>query len=473
MSEDLRRSSAINHANGSEQRMRGGCSVEQQEPKVIIRNEALDENLMERICTRENLNRAYKRVLKNKGAEGVDGKTVSELGPWLKERKDEIIERLLTGKYKPQKVRGVEIPKPNGGKRQLGIPTVIDRFVQQSIVQILEPILDPTFSESSYGFRPNRNAHQALKKAQEYVREGRAVVVDIDLEKFFDKVNHDVLMSRLEKRIKDKRLLKIVRRFLEAGIMKNGVVSERKEGMPQGGNLSPLLSNLLLDELDKELEKRGHKFCRYADDCNVYVRSRKAGERVMSSLKLFLGKKLRLKVNENKSKVAPPMECKFLGYTITNEGKLIIAKESVNRLKDKIRQLTRRNLSKSLEEVVCKLNEKLRGWIGYFKLTDYLSQLRALDGWIRRKLRCYKLKQKKRNFTIAKYLITLGVKAHSAWNTAKSSKGWWRLSKSPALHQALNNGGFEQLGLINLQNQSIRLKSLTKTAVCDNARTVV
>lgn len=458
MNGDLRMSNTVNRDKEVKQRMFESSAMEQQMLWVTNEDEFLSENLMEKICTRENLNRAYKRVLKNKGAEGVDGKTVYELGAWLKAHKDEVKEKLLTGKYKPQKVRGVEIPKPNGGKRQLGIPTVIDRFVQQAIVQVLEPILDPTFSESSYGFRPNRSAHQALGRAQEYVREGRTVVVDIDLEKFFDKVNHDVLMSRLEKRIKDKRLLKIVRRFLEAGIMKNGVVIERNEGMPQGGNLSPLLSNLLLDELDKELEKRGHKFCRYADDCNVYVKSRKAGERIMSSIKLFLSKKLRLKVNENKSKVAQASECKFLGYTITDEGKLIIAKESVNRLKDKIRQLTRRNLGKSLEEVVRKLNEQLRGWIGYFKLTEFPSQLRSLDGWIRRKLRCYKLKQKKRNFTIAKYLIELGVEARSAWNTAKSCKGWWRLSSSPALHQALNNDWFEQLGLVNLQSQSIRLK---------------
>lgn len=450
-------SNTDNRDSSVRQRMTGIPVMEQQMLWVTSEDERLSEKMMEKICTRGNLKRAYKKVLKNKGAAGVDGQTVYELSAWLKEHKDEVIERLLTGKYKPQEVRGVEIPKPNGGKRQLGIPTVVDRFVQQAIVQVLEPILDPTFSDSSYGFRANRNAHQALKKAQEYVREGRTIVVDIDLEKFFDRVNHDVLMSRLEKRIKDKRLLKIVRKFLEAGLMKNGVVIERNEGMPQGGNLSPLLSNFILDELDKELEKRGHKFCRYADDCNIYVKSHRAGERVMASIRLFLSKKLRLKINEEKSKVAPAGECKFLGYKVTDDGKLIIAKESIERLKERVRQLTRRNLGRKLEEVISKLNEKLRGWVGYFKLTEYLSQLRALDSWIRRKLRCYKLKQKKRNFTIAKYLTTLGVKTHSAWNTAKSSKGWWRLSKSPALHQALNNTWFEQLGLVSLQNQSIRL----------------
>lgn len=363
---------------------------------------------MEKICTRENLNRAYKQVRKNKGAAGVDGKTVYEISNWIKAHKGELIEKLLSGRYKPGKVRAVEIPKPDRGTRQLGIPTVIDRIVQQAIVQVLVPILDSKFSKSSYGFRPKRSAHQALTKAREYVREGRTIVVDIDLEKFFDRVNHDVLMSHLEKRIKDKRLLKIVRRFLEAGLMKSGVLIERSEGMPQGGNLSPLLSNFILDDLDKELEKRGHKFCRYADDCNIYVKSQRAGERVMTSIKLFLSKKLRLKVNEEKSKVAPTRECKFLGYKVTDEGKLIIVRESIDRLKERVRQLTRRNLGRKLEEIISKLNEKLRGWVGYYKLTEYLSQLRALDSWIRRKLRCYKLKQKKRNFTVAKYLIKLG-----------------------------------------------------------------
>ena len=288
---------------GGEQRMRATIQEEQQQlAKALSNNETLTECLMEKICESANLNRAYKRVRANKGSAGVDGMTVKELRNHLSAHKEELIKSLLDGSYKPQKVRAVEIPKPGGGIRQLGIPTVVDRLIQQAIVQVLEPKLDPTFSESSYGFRPNRSAHQALKKAQEYVRDGRDTTVDIDLEKFFDRVNHDVLMSRLAKRIKDKRLLRIIRRFLEAGMMKNGVCVERYEGMPQGGNLSPLLSNLLLDELDKELERRGHKFCRYADDCNIYVRSQKAGERVMDSIKLFLEKKLRLKINENKSK---------------------------------------------------------------------------------------------------------------------------------------------------------------------------
>lgn len=388
MRSEWRKSNAIIPNGNKPQRMSETPDMVQQEFRVISRDEVLNEHLMEEICTRENLNCAYKKVVKNKGACGVDGKDVHELKAWIKEHKDELIEKLLSGKYNPQNVRGVEIPKPDGGKRQLGIPTVVDRLVQQAIVQVLEPMFDPTFSESSYGFRPKRNAHQALKQAQEYVQEGRTIVVDIDLEKFFDRVNHDILMSRLEKRIKDKRVLRIVRRFLEAGIMRNGVVTERNEGMPQGGNLSHLLSNLLLNELDKELEKRGHKFCRYADDTNIYVKSQKAGERVMESIKLFLNKRLKLKTNEKKSKVAPSSECKFLGYKVTEEGKLTIANESIKRLKDKVREITKRNGGKGLEEVIQTLNKKLIGWIGYFKLTEYISQLRGLDKWIRRKLRC-------------------------------------------------------------------------------------
>lgn len=446
----------ICHGEEGERRTRVILSEEQQElTKASSGDETLTESLMEKICEAANLNRAYKRVRSNKGTAGVDGMTVKELSSYLREHKEELIKLLKEGSYRPQRVLSVEIPKPGGGIRQLGIPTVVDRVIQQAIVQVLEPELDPTFSESSYGFRPRRSAHQALRRAQEHVREGRGIAVDIDLEKFFDRVNHDVLMSRLARRIRDKRLLRIIRRFLEAGMMKGGVCMERYEGMPQGGNLSPLLSNVLLDELDKELERRGHKFCRYADDCNIYVRSQKAGERVMESLKRFLEKKLRLKVNEEKSKVAKVEECKFLGYKLLNDGRLILAEESVKRLRDKIRQITRRNRGRNLKEIVRQLNRLLLGWIGYYKLTEYSSQLRGLDSWIRRKLRCYRLKQKKRSWSIAKFLIALGVPAQSAWNTAKSSKGWWRLSSSPALHQAMTNAWFEELGLVNLMAKAL------------------
>jgi RNA-directed DNA polymerase len=295
---------------------------------------------MERVCERENLNRAYKRVKGNKGAPGIDGMTVGELAGWIKEHKEGLVSSLLDGSYRPQAVKGVEIPKPSGGKRQLGIPTVVDRLVQQAIQQELDPILDPTFSESSYGFRRGRNAHQALKRAAEYVAEGRRIVVDFDISKFFDRVNHDMLMARLARHVRDKRLLRIVRRFLEAGMMRDGVCIRRHEGTPQGGPLSPLLANLLLDDLDKELESRGHRFCRYADDCNIYVRTERAGERVMRSVERFLEKRLRLKVNTKKSAVAYVEERQFLGYRLLRGGRLGIAPRSVERAKQRIRAAT-------------------------------------------------------------------------------------------------------------------------------------
>ena len=460
MISDLRETkNIICHGAMVKQRMRTAACEEQQEPLAINKSDTLTECLMEKICERTNLNRAYKQVRKNKGAAGVDGMTVNELSAYCKAHKETLVSSLLNGSYKPQKVLGVEIPKATGGVRQLGIPTVVDRLIQQAILQVLEPMLDPTFSESSFGFRPRRSAHQALKQAQKYVQAGREIVVDIDLEKFFDRVNHDVLMSRLAKRVTDKRLLRIVRRFLAAGIMKQGVCTSRYEGMPQGGNLSPLLSNLLLDELDKELEKRGHTFCRYADDCNIYVSSQKAGERVMASIKKFLETKLRLKINMQKSCVARVEERKYLGYRLLCNGKLIVAPESLVRMKDKVRQMTRRNRSVELAKVVKQLNEQLAGWIGYFRLTEYQTQLQALDGWIRRKLRCYRLKQKKKSRAIANFLIELGVSPRSAWSTAASNKGWWRLSRSPALHKALNKAWFDELKLVNLERQAIVLNT--------------
>jgi RNA-directed DNA polymerase len=427
----------------------------QQISKVLTEDESLTKHLMEKICDPLNLNRAYKRVKANKGAAGVDGMTVDELRNWIAEHKESLIESLLTGRYQPQPVRGVEIPKPGKSKgvRLLGIPSAVDRLVQQAIHQVLEPIFDPTFSGSSYGFRPGRSAHQALKQAREYVRDGYEIVVDIDAEKFFDSVNHDILMSRLAKRINDKRLLKIIRRFLEAGIMKQGVCIERQAGLVQGGPLSPLMSNILLDELDKELERRGHKFCRYADDSNVYVRSLRAGERVLKSVKQFLWQRLKLKVNDAKSASASVEERQFLGYRLLRGGKLVVATHSVERVKDKIRTLTRRNRGVSLEKVIGELNTMLRGWVNYFRLTEWPSDVAALDAWIRRKLRCYRLKQRKRTWPIAKFLIKLGVPDCSAWNLAKSEKGWWRLSRSIPVNHAMNNAWFEEQGLINLTKQ--------------------
>lgn len=442
-----------------QQRMRPVRSGGRQIAKAKTKHESLTNELMEKICEPANLNRAYKRVKANKGAPGVDGMTVDELSAWIAKHKLSLIESLLTGQYQPKPVRGVEIPKPgNKGVRQLGIPCVVDRLVQQAIHQVLEPLFDPSFSGSSYGFRPGRSAHMALKQAQKYVQDGNDVVVDIDLENFFNQVNHDILMSRLAMRISDKRLLKIIRAFLEAGMMQRGVCIDRESGVPQGGPLSPLMSNLLLDELDKELEKRGHKFCRYADDTNVYVGSLRAGERVLSSLKEFLEKHLKLKVNEAKSGCASVDERQFLGYRLLPDGKLVVSEKSLERVRNKVRILTRRSRGVSLEQIISELNQTLRGWGNYFQLTQWPSDLRNLDSWIKRKLRCYRLKQRKRSWPIAKFLMMLGVPAGSAWNLAKSGKGWWRLSGSIPVQHAMTNKWFEEQGLINLLKAAHSLK---------------
>lgn len=417
---------------------------------AIIREELLTERLMERVTEPANMNRAYQRVISNKGSAGIDRMTVDELREWIGKHKEAFLTSLRDGTYQPQMVLGVEIPKAAGGKRQLGIPTVVDRLVQQAMAQVLEGILEPGFSDSSYGFRPGRGAHEALRSAKEYVARGHEYVVDIDLEKFFDRVNHDILMSRLEHHVKDKRFLKIVRRFLEVGMMRNGVVVERMEGTPQGGPLSPLLSNLLLDDLDKELEKRGHVFCRYADDCNIYVCSRKAGERVMSSIRRFLERKLKLVVNEAKSAVDFVWKRKFLGYRLGRGGKLQAATESLQRFKDKIRKLTRRNQGREFEEVIRKVNSFLQGWFSYFKYGLGTSQRQKLDEWIRHKLRCYRLKQCKRAIGIARFLQSLGVPERSAWMLALSGKGWWRLSLAWQSARAMNLAWFRQIGLISL-----------------------
>ena len=442
------------------QRMNIKGSEVQQVEKAILRNDSLTECLMEKICEPKNLNFAYKRVKANKGAPGIDGMTVDGMKEFIAEHKEELLKSLLSGTYRPKPVREVEIPKPGNCKetRKLGIPCVIDRLIQQGILQVLQPMFERGFSNSSFGFRPGRNAHQAVKRAQSYVQAGYSTVVDIDIEKFFDRVNHDILMSKLAKVIQDKRLLKIIRAFLNAGIMRRGIFEARSEGTTQGSPLSPLLSNIMLDELDKELERRGHKFCRYADDNNVYVKSQRAGERVMESLKRFLGKKLRLKINEAKSSVAKVVERQFLGFRILQTGKISLAKKSVDKVKQTIRWITKRNRGRSLEQVISELNVKLGGWINYFKLTESLSLIRNLDSWIRRKLRCYRLKQRKRSYPIAKFLIGLGVSANMAWITAKSEKGWWPLSATPALQQAMSNAWFEKQGLINLYQQATTVK---------------
>jgi RNA-directed DNA polymerase len=425
---------------------------------ALTRRRALTGNLMERVCERENLSRAYKRVKGNKGAPGIDGMTVGELDGWLREHKEELVGTLLDGNYEPQPVLGKEIDKPGGGKRRLGIPTVVDRLVQQAILQVLEGIVDPTFSESSYGFRRGRNAHQAVKQAAEYVAEGWGIVVDIDLERFFDGVNHDMLMARLARHVSDKRLLRIVRRFLEAGMMWDGVCVERYEGMPQGGPLSPLLANLLLDDLDKELERRGHRFCRYADDCNIYVGTQKAGGRVMASVTRFLEEKLRLRVNREKSGVAPVQERQFLGYRILWDGRLAIAPRSLERAKRRIRQITRRNRGISLEQMVGELNTYLTGWVTYFRYAACKSHLKRLDGWIRRRLRCVRLKQRKRAKSIADFLQSLGVPEWNAWILALSGKGWWRKSGAPQANQAMSVAWFRAQGLVSLSERYAELQ---------------
>jgi RNA-directed DNA polymerase len=429
----------------------------QQAFTAVAQQRALTQDLMERIVLPSNLNAAYRRVKANKGSAGIDGMTVAELSPWLNTHKRQLIEQLVTGTYEPCQIRGVQIPKPGGSMRQLGIPTVVDRLVQQAILQVLEPILDSTFSPASHGFRPGYSAHTALKQAQDHVAAGHEIVVDMDLEKFFDRVNHDVLMSRLCRWIGDKRLLRIIRRFLEAGMLQDGVRIRRVEGTPQGGPLSPLLANLLLDDLDKELARRGHRFCRYADDCNIYVRTRRAGERVMQSITRFVESKLRLRVNQAKSAIAHVQERKFLGYRLFQEGRLGIAPVSLKRAKDRIRQITRRNRGVSLPTVIRELNEYLTGWVTYFRYAKCKKQLKQLDAWLRRKVRCYRLKQRKRAKPIADFLMAQGVPEWRSWILALSGKGWWRMSGSPQANEAMPIQWFEKVGMINLTNRYLLL----------------
>jgi RNA-directed DNA polymerase len=436
--------------SGGEEVIQTTACEEPQEPWAYDRDRALTSTLMEQVANPANLNRAYARVKANKGAPGADGLTVGQLAGWIKQHGQELTASLLDGSYQPQPVRGVQIPKPGGGMRQLGIPTVVDRLVQQAMLQVLEPIIDPNFSESSYGFRPGRSAHDALRKAKEFVAEGRQTVVDIDLEKFFDRVNHDVLMNRLSRHVSDKHMLKVIGRFLRAGMMSNGVCIDRVEGTPQGGPLSPLLANLLLDDLDKELERRGHCFCRYADDCNIYVQSPKAGERVMSSVTRFLEQKLRLRVNRDKSAVAFVQERKFLGHRLLLGGQLGIAPQSLDRAKERVRRITRRSRGVSIEEVIDELNTFLMGWVTYFRYAECRRHLRDMDGWVRRKLRCLRLKQCRFMKPIADWLQKLGVPRRRAWLLAQSGRGWWRLATSPSATEGMSSAWFESLGLVSL-----------------------
>jgi RNA-directed DNA polymerase len=441
---------SLRHGATGDGGTRSGAFEEPQASAAWERQRASTQHLMEQVVGSANLNLAYKRVKANKGAAGVDGMSVGDLLAWIKVNRERLIASLCDGSYQPQTVRGVEIPKPGGGMRQLGIPTVVDRLVQQAILQVLEPLLDPTFSSSSFGFRPGKSAHQALAQAREYVADGYSIVVDLDLEKFFDRVNHDVLMARLARRIGDKRLLKIVRAFLNAGMMQGGVVIERHEGTPQGGPLSPLLANLLLDELDKELERRGHRFCRYADDCNIYVRSQAAGERVMASVVAFIEGGLRLKVNGQKSAVAHVEERSFLGHRLLRGGGLGLAPKSLARAKERLRGITRRNRGIALERMIGEVNGFATGWVTYFRHAACKGALLGLDEWLRRKLRCVRLKQCKRPKAIAAFLIERGVPRRRIKLLAGTGKGWWRRSGTPPAHEAMDLQWFGAIGLVSL-----------------------
>jgi RNA-directed DNA polymerase len=429
-----------------------GRGIESLTAKRRAESPAIGERLMEEVCERENCKRALARVKANKGSAGVDGMTVQQLPGFLKQHWPAIREQLLSGTYEPQPVRRVGIPKPDGGKRKLGIPTVLDRFIQQAVMQVLQNRWDRTFSDHSYGFRPGRSAHQAVEEAQQYIADGCRWVVDLDLEKFFDRVNHDKLMARIAERVSDKRLMKLIRAFLRAGVMEDGLVSPVDEGTPQGGPLSPLLSNIVLDELDRELERRGHRFARYGDDSNIYVRSRRAGERVMESITRFITTKLKLKVNQQKSAVARPWERKFLGFSFTwnREPKRRIAPKAVERFKERVRKLTCRTKGVSIERMAEELAQYLRGWVGYFGRCQTPSVLQGLEEWTRRRLRSVIWKQWKRGTVRFAELRKRGVSKDLAAQTAGSAHGPWRLANSPALQFALPNAYFNSLGIPRL-----------------------
>jgi RNA-directed DNA polymerase len=430
---------------------------------------------MEAVVERGNMQAALKRVKANQGAAGVDGMTVEALPAYLREHWPLIREELLAGRYVPSPVRLVEIPKPGGGLRPLGIPTVLDRLIQQALHQVLQALFDPDFSESSYGFRPGRSAWQAVSQAREYAAEGRRWVVDLDLEKFFDRVNHDLLMARVARKVGDKQVLGLIRRYLQAGVMAGGLMSPRVQGTPQGGPLSPLLSNILLDDLDRELARRGHAFCRYADDCNVYVRTRRAGERVMASLSRFLAVKLKLQVNEVKRAVDRPWRRKFLGYSLTwhKRPRLKVAPASLTRFKEKVRVMLRGGRGRNLRRQIQELSPLLHGWVNYFRLAEVKGAFEALDGWLRRKLRCILWRQWKRPLTRARNLMKRGLGEERAWKSATNGRGPWWNSGASHMNEAFPKRFFDEMGLVSLLGYLRLTQGASGTAVYGPVRTVV
>ena len=451
----------VSRGPGQKPRMRAG-SVEVLTASVAGTN-AEPDTLMERVLAPANLRRAYQRVVSNKGAPGADGMTVAELAGHVNQYWPILKARLLAGEYRPQAVRAVEIPKPQGDTRQLGIPSVVDRLIQQALQQQLTPIFDPLFSDYSYGFRPGRSAHQAVEAARSHVEAGRRWCVELDLEKFFDRVNHDILMACIERRVEDKCVLKLIRRYLEAGIMSGGVASPRQEGTPQGGPLSPLLSNILLDELDRELERRDHRFVRYADDANIYVRSHRAGERVLASVERFLRERLKLTVNRKKSQVARAWKCDYLGYGMSwhQQPRLRVATMSLGRVRDRLRALLRSVRARKMATVIERINPVLRGWAGYFKLSRSKGPVVELDGWVRHKLRCVIWRQWKRPSTRARNLMRLGLGEERACKSAFNGRGPWWNSGAPHMNQALPKKLWDRLGLVSILDTINRLSRMT------------
>ena len=424
---------------------KGACSI------ALTETDREDgaENLLERILDRNNLNQAYLKVKRNGGSAGIDGMTVEEMLPYLKEHREQLLEALRSERYKPKAVRRVEIPKPDGGKRMLGVPTVIDRMIQQAIVQVLQPMYEPLFSESSYGFRPKRSAQQAMKQALKYYEEGYTQVVDIDLAKYFDTVNHEILIGMLREQVKDERVIRLIRKYLKSGVMINGLISPTTEGTPQGGNLSPLLSNIYLTAFDRMLESRGHKFVRYADDCNIYVKSRRAAERVMANCTKFLEGKLKLKVNRKKSQVGSPLRLKFLGFSMYKTGKKAGIRphsKSIKKFKDKIRELTSRKQARSVEMILKRLKRYTVGWLGYYSIADMESNIKRLNEWIRRRIRQIYWKQWKKIKTKHDNLVKLGIDNENAWKWANSRKAYWRIADSHILHMSLTNKYLASVG---------------------------